>query len=29
MTVLLVTNDDNVAAHAVRVLRLRDGLLAT
>src|SRR5262249_22000370 len=27
MTVLLVTNDDTVAAHADRILRLRDGIV--
>jgi ABC-type lipoprotein export system ATPase subunit len=27
MTILLVTNDDTVAAHADRTLRLRDGVV--
>ena len=27
MTILLVTNDDDVAARADRTLRLRDGLI--
>jgi predicted ABC-type transport system involved in lysophospholipase L1 biosynthesis ATPase subunit len=27
MTILLVTNDDGVAAHADRTLRLRDGVV--
>jgi ABC-type lipoprotein export system ATPase subunit len=27
MTILLVTNDDAVAAHADRTLRLRDGVV--
>ena len=28
MTILLVTNDDGVAAQADRILRIRDGVLA-
>ncbi len=28
MTILLVTNDDGVAAQAERILRIRDGVLA-